>query len=356
MKCFSLLLLTSVAFGRTVNVADFGATGLGESPDDTAAFQKAAQELKSGDTLYVPAPKGDHYEITAGISINGLRNIVIQSAAGVEIRVKSQTPDTPYTAWPSFGKDSIVRILDSDNITLDGLFLNGNIANRTASGSGESENSCVMVAGSSNVRILNGLFRDCMTDGVFVSADRSRAPSTNVRIENSRIENARRNGVSGVGQFGLWVTGNVITGTGSIQGTPPMAGIDIEPDQTVQFSKDVHIEDNEIVGSVGQYALSAVGTAGLTVSNNRVHDNLGYGMNFEAQSTSANILNTSAVATGNEIISNRGVGIRVVGANLNLIRNNTIRSNQSAFALFFPDNITITGNVIDGNRDQLPAR
>lgn len=346
----SALVSRDAKDGRSENfsVSDSGAKGLGGVTDDTAAIQNAINSMVDGGTLFFPKP-AEYYQITKGLQIVGRSNIRLQGAPGAEIRVRAGTTDIVYDAWPTFGQDSIFRIIDSNNVTIDGLTLNGNISNRVAHAGGESSNSAVLVAGSTNVTISHSILKEATTDGVLVMYDASGLPNTNVRIENNEILNNRRNNVSGVAQNHLYIMGNAITGAGTIQGTPPESAIDIEPDYlTTQLSRDVHIEENTIAGSAGDYAVSVVGTAGLTVKSNQIHDNAGYGLNFEAAFIGG-FQNTDSILTENEIFNNTKIGVRVVGRNLDVVSSNKIRNNSWGMQVFSSDGLLITSNLFESN-------
>jgi hypothetical protein len=333
---------------RIISVRDFGAKGIAGAADDTGPIQNAINALPDGGTLYFPKP-AKYYQITKGLQIIGRSTIRLRGAPGTEIRVMDGTTDVAYNTWPEFGQDSIFRVVDSSNITIDGLILNGNISNRTAHAGSESSNSAVLLAGSTNITIRNCVLREALTDGVLVMYDASGLTNTNIRIENNRILNNRRNNISGVAQNHLFIGRNAITGAGTIQGTKPESGIDIEPDYfTTQLSRDVHIEGNSITGSAGEYGVSAVGTAGLVLTGNRISANSGYGVNFEA-SFVGGFRNTDSALTGNQIFDNKSIGVRIVGRNLDLVSGNLIRGNSWGMQIFLSDGLLITGNRLESN-------
>src|SRR5581483_10933067 len=124
----------------------------------------------------------------------------------------------------------------------------------------ESENSLLLIAGSRTVTVTHCLLREGMTDGILIVPDAAHTVNLNVWILENRIFANRRNNISGTGQFGLHILSNRIENAGSLQGTAPRSGIDIEPyDLLGQPSNDVHIERNTVTGSQGTYAISCGG-------------------------------------------------------------------------------------------------
>lgn len=309
---------TSGAEGRPgpasqIVVTDYGALGTGSAHDDTTAIQSAfaAAMATSATTaaarghIHFPAPVGGFYTVSANVFPAGGSNLWITAAPGTEIRFAPGAVDTPYTSWPDFGLDSIFRLVGAKNVTFAGLTVNGNLSNRTAHAGSESENSGILLAGCSNISILNCLVKEGMTDGVFVGPDASANPCTNILIESDVfIENCRRNNISGTGQIGLTIKATC-AGAGTIQGIAPMSGIDIEPDNPLTPSRDVKILGATITGSAGTFAVSCagLGTAGLTVADCSIHDNAGAGINFDSAVTGV------AYATGTVAATHGGTAI-----------------------------------------------
>lgn len=302
--------------------------------DNAAAIQVAiASVCSAGGTLYFP---GGVYVIETGLRVTSCRDVRFQGAPGAEIRFRAGFADTVYGAWPDYGKDSVIRIVGSSNITITGLTLNGNLSNRTAHATGESHNSVVLIAGSARVRIQNNILKEGMTDGV-ITVPAAGKNNADIWIENNEILNNRRNNVSGVGQIGMWIRRNKIAGAGTIQGTNPKAGIDIEPDSALGSSQNLHIEGNTVTGSAGDYAvvLTGLGTAGATIANNTVHGNAAYAFDFQAK---AGYRNTGIALTRNTVYNHpKGCALRVVGPNLDKVAGNTFRDNLCGMVRFSPD-------------------
>jgi hypothetical protein len=83
----------------------------------------------------------------------------------------------------------------------------------------------IFIQGAKNIQILNPKISDCWGDGICI--EKGKDGSKNIKITNAKIDNCRRNGISICDGYNIEIRNPLISNT---QGTLPMCGIDIEPD------------------------------------------------------------------------------------------------------------------------------
>lgn len=107
----------------------------------------------------------------------------------------------------------------------------------------------ILIQGSYNIKITNANIVDCWGDGIYIGGDEE-TKNEYINIENSKISNCRRNGISITHGSNINIKNLYIA---NIKGTPPMAGIDIEPNNTKASIDKILLEnittkDNENFG------------------------------------------------------------------------------------------------------------
>jgi parallel beta-helix repeat protein len=338
-------LAGKVAKGElVVNVKDYGAVGNG-STSDTAAIAAAVAALPAdGGVLFFPVP-ASFYSINAGCTLNGKSNVTLRGAApGVEIRFAAGTADTYYNTWPNYAQDSIFRLIDCSDVLIENLKLNGNLSNRTARSPSESFNSCLTIAGCTRVTVTDCHIVEGMTDGIFVGRNQAGTASNTIRIANNTITACRRNNISLVGQHGCLVENNLIADAGTLQGTAPQAGIDVEPEATGD-STDVTLRHNIITGCTGTNALNctgAGGTTGLHIESNTVTDNNVNGINLAD--------NTRTVISQNIVSGHTaGVGLRFTTGAYQISGNLFEGNRYGVLGAAAADKVVVDGNRFIGN-------
>lgn len=343
-----------------VSVKDFGAKGDG-STDDTAAVQAAVTEACTLGNVHLIWPNAV-YAMRFGIIATGCKSVVFDGS-GSTLKVPNGTPDTRYASWPNYGKDSFFRIAGADGLTVENFTMDQNLLNRVANGSSESHNSCVLVTSSVNVRVRDNKLLNCMTDGLIVVSDNSGSGSIPKRvwIENNLISRARRNGISIVGGDSITIRNNKIIDTGLHQGTAPMSGIDIEPDQGYPCN-DLDVSGNTIKNA--RSSTGALIVAGTGTTNARIHDNsiggVSHGIRLLNYVGYENSNHNVVIGPNNTIAGNTNGAAIYINASADFgygianlvtsITGNLLADNQYGIIGYQTDRLDISGNRIVNNR------
>jgi hypothetical protein len=96
----------------------------------------------------------------------------------------------------------------------------------------------INIDGSLNIQIIGPKVSDCWGDGIYLGKT-SPAINRNIDILYAQLDNNRRNGVSIICSNGLNIVSALVTNT---HGTPPMAGIDIEPNDNSDEINNINIK------------------------------------------------------------------------------------------------------------------
>ncbi len=109
------------------------------------------------------------------------------------------------------------------------------------------------IRGSRNIEIYNANISDCWGDGIVLVktmrnmrsgvAKENIFPTENINIIGGFINNVRRNGITIAGGKDIIIKNLLIA---NINGTNPMAGIDIEPDDSSNILENINIENVKI--------------------------------------------------------------------------------------------------------------
>lgn len=357
---------SSAASATAITPQQFGAQGDGITID-TPFIQSAMDSIcAKGGTIYFPATTA-FYATPGGIQINGCDGVYVTGSPNAILKVPNGTIDTPYPNWPTFGFDSTLRIVNSSNIKVDNITIDGNIQNRTGSTGGggfggESQNSNILISSSSNVYVENTRLLNSMTDCIDSEPDGSDNYNLNLHIYHNYCSVARRNGTSASGQHGYWLQGNFIMNTATVQPlTCPTdiacagSGVNVENLSTTD-SQDVFIQDNYVTGSSGWNAIIAAGqgTTNLTISGNHVINNTNADVNGAAgiAVVSNNGINFSHnVDVSNNIVAGSGWWGMTVQATygINIHGNHFMFNGLQGLSLFFSVGAKIHDNYFEGN-------
>jgi polygalacturonase len=273
--------------GQRVDVRAAGATGNGVT-DDTAAIQRAIDDLpESGGTVHVPA----------GIyAIDATRSVRLRSRMHFEL-----APDAQLVALPNAAERAyVVLIQDASDVEVSGGRIRGD-RDRHLGSTGEWGHG-LTVRGASRVTIRDLHVSGCWGDGISIGSNPSRpgrrvAPSEDVVVSRVVCSDNWRQGLTIGRSRRVLVQDSEFSGT---RGTPPAAGIDIEPDsgdapdgtgarditiarcfvhdnhgpgiQIFKRSRGVRIEDCTIRGN-GNSGVLAVGVFDVEIASNRLQRN-----------------------------------------------------------------------------------
>ncbi len=302
-----------------VDVRAFGAKGDGIA-DDTAALQ-AALDAGAGGTVYVP--RGTYLVLADGYRDGGRGGLAPPSRTRVVL-----APDAVLQARPTSSSDYVVvRIERVSGVTIEGGTIRGERHEHT--GRGGEWGFGIGIFGASDVVVQDVTIRDCWGDGLFIEEaqpDFSVMPR-NITVRRVVSANNRRQGMSVLGVEGLTVEDSIFEGT---RGTPPSAGVDVEP------------------GGAGHRV------KGVTFRNCTFRDNAGRG--FVADATTgadvADVQLLGGASTGNGwegIAFHKATG----GA---LVTGMTVRGNgASGIYLRYASRVTVRGNHVLGNSQRADA-
>lgn len=100
----------------------------------------------------------------------------------------------------------------------------------------------ISIRGTNNITLYASSVKECWGDGIYlgISPSTSNVNNKNVKIIKALIDNNRRNGMSIISAENLTVSKIIVSNT---FGTPPMAGIDIEPDSNTDIIKNLYFTD-----------------------------------------------------------------------------------------------------------------
>ena len=271
-----------------LDVRGFGAVGDGIT-DDTSSFQRAIEALPAdGGTLHVPA---------GNYAIDATRNVRLRSRMLLEL-----APDAVLVAIPNDAERAyVVLIQDASDVEVSGGSIRGERARHLGS-TGEWGHG-LTVRGASRVSIHDIRISDCWGDGISIGSNPSRpgkvvAPSEDVVVSRVTCTNNRRQGLTIGRSRRVQVLDSEFSNTA---GTPPAAGIDIEPD-----SGDP--PDN-------------TGTRDVLILRCRVHDNHGPGIQIFKRARGVRIEQCDLRDNGNG-------GVLAVSAKDIAIVSNRMRGNR----------------------------
>lgn len=303
--------------GLIVNVKKFGAYGDGEA-DDTAAIQRAVDKAVAagGGTVVVPA--GTYMVNPVAHANVGIRlgsNVTLTFRRGAILKAIANS-STNY---------ALISVQGAQNVTIRGGLLIGDRDVHTGT-TGEWGNGVQVNGGSSNIKILGTVVRNCWGDGFYISVAR------NVLLSGITSERNRRQGLSIIGGEHIAVVRSTFRGTG---GTSPELGIDIEPNRgsVVQHVKIelCNVSDNAgggILVTVPTALINSVKVEDVTISRNKISGN---GRNTLHQGPISGIelygVNGMKVI-GNTVTGNLGRGISISHGGVNSLVANRVEGNS----------------------------
>lgn len=188
------------------------------SIDYTAYLQKGLNEHRN-----VLMPDFPILISDKGLLIKSNSTVAFQEKSYLRLRASSK------------GSYAMLNLSDAENVIIKNPVLVGDrdshVGTRGEWGMG------IMMQGSKNVRIISAVITKCWGDGIYVGGAASKI-NENIYIESARIDSCRRNGISLVHGNNIEVLNAAIS---HIDGTPPMGGIDVEPNNDTETIDNIKI-------------------------------------------------------------------------------------------------------------------
>ena len=210
------------------DVRRYGATH-NDGSDDTLAIQTALN-VSAGE---VPVSFQPGTYLIGRLEIPA--NSTIQLPAGCVLKDTGKLP----------GNKRLINITN-DNVRILGRGARVEMSRKDYT-SGEQRHG-VFISGAANVYIEGLESSDSGGDGFYIGASARRPFSSDVQLVGVKADNNRRQGLSIVSARNVRVSDSSFTNT---SGTPPSAGIDIEPNNNSQFIENVQLENIRTEGNDG---------------------------------------------------------------------------------------------------------
>lgn len=285
-----------------VDVHSAGAKGDGRT-DDTAAIQRAISSLpSSGGSVLVPA---------GAYLINAVQSVRLRT--GLTLRL---APDAALVAAPTgSGNYAILSGRGVEHVRIEGGQLRGERHSHLPPMSGEWGMG-VNLLGCNDVEIDGVTIIECWGDGVYlghsIPAGSPGGECRDIAVRRCRVQGNRRQGMSVAGCIGIVVDGCQFLDTG---GTPPSAGIDLEPNKGKQVDR-VAIRDSTFTGNAGWGLLAGgAGVEHVSIVGNRFASNGLGAVRLSRTNDSQVRLNTIDVASGPAVELDAGSTRNVVDSN-----------------------------------------
>ncbi|WP_084244400.1 S-layer homology domain-containing protein [Planomicrobium okeanokoites] len=223
---FMVSISTQVeSLSNKINVLSYGVT-LDDLVDDTKAIQEAIDyqnEIGGGEIFF---PKGV-YLVDAISSIVVKDNITLNFEKGAILK----------TIPNSAENYQVIRISNVKNVQVIGNVEIIGERDQHLGTTGEWGMG-ISIRGSNNVLIENVIINNMWGDGIYIGSTSIQNYSENIKVINPILNNNRRQGISVISVKNLEINSAKITNT---NGTPPQCGIDIEPNNSMEFLENVKI-------------------------------------------------------------------------------------------------------------------
>ncbi len=235
LLCIPLVAAPSAAGATVLDVRRFGARGDGRQ-DDTLAFQRAVDALRGGGVLDVPA---------GSYLIDPLRSVHLRSGVHLRLARGARLLARPNAAPRGY----VLTVERVSDVRISG----GSIVGERHAHQGRTGEwgHGIMIRGAARVSVSDMRISDCWGDGISIGGSplgRGRVlPSSDIEIANVTCTGNRRQGLTIGRSRRVRVHDCEFSNTG---GTPPAAGIDVEPDAG-DIARDVRIERCTVRGNRG---------------------------------------------------------------------------------------------------------
>jgi nitrous oxidase accessory protein NosD len=332
-----------------LDVRAFGARGDGVQ-DDTAALQ-AALDAGAGKTVYVPP--GTYLVFADGYRDGGRGGLVPRSGTRLLL-----ARDATLKARTTRSSDYVVvRLERVVGVTIQGGTIQGE--RHTHAGRGGEWGFGIGIFGATDITLRDLTVRDAWGDGIFIEEalpDWS-VMSRNITLQNVVSTGNRRQGLSVLGVEGLSVIDSVFERT---EGTPPSAGVDIEPGGYGHTVKDVTFRNCTFRDNAGR-GFVADSTTGDDIANVRIVGGASTGNRWEG--VVFHRATGGGFVSGMVIAGNGASGLYLRDAAHVTVEGNDVRGNSSrADATFFgihvrrSRDITLRNNVVRRERGREQQR
>lgn len=237
---------------------------------------------------------------------------------------------------------SCIYLREVQDVTISGGIITGDLDQHDFSahpGSTQEWGFGIYVHGGKNVTIENVKISKCTGDCIYVGSvgmigvGDKYAPPEMVYIRRCFLDGARRNNISITAGEGVFVEYNEITNAGTVKGTRPQSGIDIEGygEGSIDYEvpKEITVRNNVFRGNYLTSVLNFNGY-GVIIEGNHSDNTLSYG----------NGMDTAII--GNVLVRSDSSNIAIAGQKVSNGKDG--------------NNVTIAGNVIKGFSSGIDAR
>jgi hypothetical protein len=204
-------------------VADtaFGATG-DPRGNDRLALQRAI-DSSVGKTLVITGPR--RIDVT-GLQLRTGSHLRFAPNASIKL-IKHNVSDY-----------EVIRIWDAQRVVVENAVIDGSKELNTAVGG--QYGMGLSILGSNDVTLISPTTINCWGDGIYIAGSYrgGLTYSTNIKVFNHHASGCRRQGVSIISAINVMFDHPVWT---DIDGTPPSAGLDIEPNRNADVIENIRI-------------------------------------------------------------------------------------------------------------------
>ena len=160
----------------------------------------------------------------------------------------------------------ILRLHDVENVNLYNANIEGDKYGHT--GTKGEWGMGISMRGAKNVKLFNSIVKYCWGDGIYLGITEKSSNNLNITIVNTILDDNRRNGMSIIAAENLVVNKLIVANT---NGTPPMAGVDIEPDSNTDVIKNLNFDGITSFNNTTHGFLFAINNLAGTIPHNDVN-------------------------------------------------------------------------------------